>query len=300
MIQKLLKGGIAVSHTLDRRFGRGGSIASLLARQLILRMRADYLEKRSDGLLACGFKAYSQHDEDGIIQEIFRRIGTTNKVFVEFGCGSGLENDTLYLLLSGWSGVWMDGSQGNLESLRSLHNAALKRGSLKAEQCMVTAENVDETLFRLCATKTIDLLSIDIDGNDYWVWKAIESVTPRVVVVEYNATFRPPVRVVQEYRPDACWNGTNFYGASLKALEQLASSKGYELVGCNLAGQAAFFVHRDCIKGNFSPPFTAEHHYMPANFDLFPLVKGHDHPPGVGSYVLLDAEHAPVGVSNAR
>lgn len=274
------------------------SMASLLARETIRRLRSEQLSLHPDRLPGHGFKAYSQNDEDGIIQEIFLRIGTTNRTFVEFGCGEGLENNTLYLLLLGWSGVWIDGSTKNIESVNRLHRGALDKGALRAEPHMITAENIDDVLPKLCEEKQIDLLSIDIDGNDYWVWSALQSINPRVVVVEYNAMLRPPIDAVQAYRADARWNETNFYGASLAALERLGTSKGYALVGCNLNGVNAFFVRRDCLNDRFVPPFTAAHHYMPPNFDLFILSKGEAHPPGVGLYMTMDSEKVAASADN--
>lgn len=274
------------------------SMASLLARETIGRLRTEQLRLHPDQLLGNGFKAYSQNDEDGIIQEIFLRIGTTNRTFIEFGCGEGLENNTLYLLLLGWSGVWIDGNPKNIESVNRLHRGALDKNALRAESHMITAENIDDVLSELCEEKQIDLLSIDIDGNDYWVWSALQSINPRVVVVEYNATLRPPVDAVQAYRADTRWNETNYYGASLAALERLGTFKGYALVGCNLNGVNAFFVRQDCLNDRFAPPFTAAHHYMPPNFDLFILSKGETHPPGVGLYMTMDSEKAAASTDN--
>jgi hypothetical protein len=259
-------------------------VPSLLARERIEAMR---LAQLAEGRIAgFGFKGYSQNDEDGIIQEIFRRIGHTNRVFIEFGCGDGLENNSLYLLLSGWSGVWIDGDPVNVDLVRKMPLGSATHARLKVDCSMLTAENIDGLLWSLCGQPEIDLLSIDIDGNDYWIWEAIQRISPRVVIVEYNATFRPPLHMVQAYRADAVWNGTNYFGSSLSAFEHLGRAKGYALVGCNLAGQNAFFVRKDCLKDQFLEPFTAENHYMPANYDLFPLAVGQAHPPGVGEYVL--------------
>ncbi len=258
-------------------------IAAVLARREIERLKAAHPVK----LFAFGFQVFSQNDEDGMIQEIFRRIGTTSKIFIEIGCGEGLENNTLYLLLSGWSGSWIDADEGNIQSCKRLHGKALQDGRLKLMQRAITAENVEETI---TGNAEPDLLSLDIDGNDYWVWKAIESIRPRVVVIEFNATFRPPVKLVQAYQRDAAWNGTNYYGASLAALEELGAVKNYALVGCDLSGNNAFFVRQDCLGDQFAGPWTAEAQYMPPRHDLFALVKEKErfiwnvHPPGIGDY----------------
>ena len=269
-------------HRIERS---GEMTASLLARARIEALKAEQLALGHDRLAGHGFKAYSEGDQDGILQEIFRRIGTTNRHFIEFGCGNGMENNTLYLLISGWSGVWMDGDPQNIQAARSFHASALERGALRAECRMITAENVCEQLSALCNSHEIDLLSIDIDGNDFWVWQALEGISPRVVVIEYNATLRPPIQVVQKYDPNARWNRTNYFGASLSALERLGTAKGYNLVGCSLANGDAFFVRQDLVLTKFVGPFTAENFFIPPNHALFAPLR-EDAPPGVGEYVV--------------
>ncbi|MBX2868829.1 MAG: hypothetical protein KTR18_09150 [Acidiferrobacterales bacterium] len=224
-------------------------------------------------LLRHGFKAWSQNDEDGILEEIFRRVGTESKTFIEFGVEDGLECNTLYLTLSGWKGLWMDGSPRHLKSINSTFRHMIEAGQLAAVQAMINAENINE----LISTHTngeIDLLSIDIDRNDYWVWKAISGISPRVVVVEYNATIRPPISVTVKYDASARWNGSNYFGASLSAFEKLGKEKGYSLVGCSYSGSNAFFVRDDLIADRFCAPFTAENHYEPPRYHVW-LPGGH-------------------------
>lgn len=262
-------------------------IASMLARFQIDKMQSEQRLLGERRLAAQGFKAYSEGDQDGIIQEIFRRIGVTSKFFIEFGCGDGLQNNTLYLLIGGWTGIWMDGNPHNIEAVHQIHAHSIDLGRLTAECKMLNMGNINEVISGLCPHEEIDFLSIDIDGNDYWVWQALNVISPRVVVIEYNATLRPPVKLVQEYAPDAQWNRTNFFGASLKALECLGNKKGYELVGCSLANGDAFFVRRDCINDNFDGPFTAENFFTPPNHDLFAPLR-EDALPGIGQYIVLD------------
>ena len=239
-------------------------------------------------LLACGFKGYSQNDEDGILQEIFRRIGTTAKTFMEIGVGwGGIENNTLYLLLSGWRGLWIEAGTEAVKAIRKGLAAYLERGQLTLAHQFVDKDNVDSLIRGAGLGGEIDLLSIDIDGNDYYVWEAIGAVNPRVVVIEYNATFRPPVSVVMEYRKDYQGDGTSFFGASLKALEELGARKGYALVGCSIAGVNAFFVRRDLAQDRFCEPYTAENHYEPPRFSLF-LPQLDMFPPGVGVYKVVE------------
>lgn len=114
--------------------------------------------------------------------------------------------------------------------------------------------------------KEIDLLSIDIDGNDWWVWDAIKCVSPRVVIIEYNAKFPPDFEWVMEYNEKHIWHGDDEQGASLKALELLGEKLGFQLVGTNVMGANAFFVRADLAKDLFVKPATAEKLYNPTRW----------------------------------
>lgn len=215
-------------------------------------------------LLRYGYRVYSQNQEDGMITEIFRRIGVSSKRFVEIGVETGLECNSAFLLLQGWTGVWLEASSENAASAR--RNFA--HYPVDIVEGYVTVECVDEIISRVSGGDELDLLSIDIDTLDYWLWKAIRSVSPRLVVIEYNATFPPHVSQTVAYNPDMRWDGSNFSGASLGALEKLGRTKGYTLVGCSLAGVNAFFVRNDLVGDKFCPPFTAENHYEPPRYYL--------------------------------
>ncbi|MGH7780952.1 MAG: hypothetical protein ACREQR_14130 [Candidatus Binataceae bacterium] len=218
-------------------------------------------------LLKYGYHAYSQNDEDGIIAEIFRRIGTTSKSFVEIGVEDGRECNTLNLLIGGWSGAWVEQSKQDVAQARATFSEWTASGQLAVECATVTAANADELVKRVAPASEIDLLSIDIDGNDYWVWRQIESLKPRVVVIEYNAIWRPPLAVTSTYDEKYSAPGPHYGGVSLKALEILGRRKGYHLVGCCFAGVNAFFVKEDLCQHGFSEPFAAENHFEP--FRLF-------------------------------
>jgi hypothetical protein len=240
-------------------------------------------EKR---LLRFGAKAYSQSDEDGMVAEIFRRIGSTNRTFVEFGVGSGLENNTLCLLQSGWSGLWLEGNAADVAAARSRLSCHLESKQLRIDNQFITRENIDTLLAKAFPAPEIDVLSIDVDGNDYWIWEAIHSVRPRVVIIEYNATWFPPLALTIRYQEHFQWNGSNHFGASLKALEILGSRKGYRLVGCNFSGVNAFFVREDLCQEEFREPFTAENHFEPARYWM---VRPAGHSPGIGPVVQIKA-----------
>lgn len=242
-------------------------------------------------LLKYGYRVYSQADEDGILHEIFRRIGDGGKTFVELGAGSGLENNTLFLLIQEWRGVWIEGSERRVTAAKKHLGDAISEKRLQVMQQFVTAPKIDETLRKL-APAEVDLLSIDLDGNDYYILEAIRCIRPRVVVAEYNAKFPPDVRWVMEYNEAHRWDSTDYFGSSLKALEELLSGRGYALVGCNLLGSNAFFVRADLASDPpFCSPFTAENHYEPARYFLLPAFDS-GFATGFGPYRSKDARGA--------
>jgi len=209
-----------------------------------------------------GYKVYSQADEDGIIAEIFTRIGTTNKKFVEFGVGDGLESNCHYLLHKGWSGLWIEGNEKSINKIFRLFEKPVKENRLKMVNAFITAENINNLIGdEGKTTGEIDLLSIDIDGNDYHVWEAINCIQPRVVVIEYNAKFPPPHEWIMPYNPKHIWDGSEYQGASLSAMEKLGTKLGFQLVGTTMNGVNAFFVRNDLAKELFPKPATAENLY---------------------------------------
>ena len=237
-------------------------------------------------LLRHGFKVYSQHDEDGIIQEIFRRIGTATRSFVEFGVETGIECNSVKLLVEGWRGLWIEANAQSCKAIATNFDAFLKDRRLMLQQSLVTAENINGLIGKSGLHGEIDLLSIDIDFNDYWVWKAIEAVDPRVVVIEYNAGLRPPLSLTVPYQANRSGDGTNFFGASLEALVRLGAAKGYRIVGCNMSGSNAFFVRADLCADHFVEPATAEEHYEPPRH-FFSLLFAGPHAPKPGPYISV-------------
>jgi hypothetical protein len=209
-----------------------------------------------------GYKVYSQNDEDGIIAEIFHRIGTTNKVFVEFGIQNGLESNCHFLLFNGWKGLWIDGDKKYFNQLSRHFEIPIQNKQLKAINAFITRDNINELIEEKGKiTSEIDLLSIDIDGNDYWIWEVITCIKPRVVVIEYNSKFPPPCQWIMPYNPNHVWDGSDFSGASLKSLEVLGNKLGYQLVGTNTNGVNAFFVENKLARDLFAKPATAENMY---------------------------------------
>lgn len=238
------------------------------AQQLIDRILGEPRYQDPKRLEKYGFKAYSQNDEDGILAEIFHRIGVGNSTFVEFGTQDGLESNSLYLLYQGWSGLWIEADPAHCDFIHQKFATLILSNALKIANEFVTRDNINQILKSNQFGGEIALLSIDIDGNDYHIWEAIDVISPRVVVIEYNAKFRPPVQFVIEYNTDHVWDGTDYFGGSLKSYELLGQSKGYKLVGCNLVGVNAFFVREDLVADLFQAPFTAENFHHPARYYL--------------------------------
>jgi hypothetical protein len=175
-------------------------------------------------------RIYSQGGEDGVLRRIFECIGASNRYFVEFGAWDGrhLSNTAHLRLDHGWSGLLMEG--------------APERRSEQVQREFVTVENLQALFTRYQVPQSFDLLSIDIDGNEYWVWKALRDFRPRVVVIEYNVFFGTAVSKTMPYDPAHTWDKTLFHGASLAALLKLGREKGYSLVHTDSYAPNAFFV----------------------------------------------------------
>lgn len=208
--------------------------------------------KNAKALENFGYKVYSQNDEDGIIHEIFRRIGTTTKEFIEFGVQNGLESNGHLLLLGGWKGLWIEGSNKYCDEIRMRFRPVISSGRLRILNCFITKENIEELLDMNAFSMEPDFLSIDIDGNDWHVWETIKKCNPRVVCIEYNAKIPPDMEWVMAYDAEHVWDGSDWQGASLKSMELLGEKKGYQLVATNLRGVNAFFVRRDLINESFA------------------------------------------------
>lgn len=208
-------------------------------------------------------RCFSQSGEDGIIAEIFRRIGKTNKYFVEFGVQDGLECNTTYLLFQEWEGLWFEGNFSESEKIKANLDCFLKKNKLRFLNRFITPTNFENSLREFKVPIEFDLLSIDIDFNDYWVWESLTSYKPRVIVIEYNAFFPPPIRFVVKYDSNAMHDRSIYYGASLKSLDILGQQKGYQLVGCSFSGVNAFFVRDDLVEDKFIQNGSAENLYEP-------------------------------------
>jgi len=213
-------------------------------------------------LLCHGAQYWSQNFEDGMIEEIFRRILPTNKTFVEIGVENGTENNTTALLAAGWNGWWLE---GNAEACTEITQAISQMPSinsrLKLKQAYVSPLNIQQLFEELGIPQEVDLFSLDIDMHTYHICAALPHFKPRVIVVEYNGGISPSVEWITPWKAGETWDRTQKFGASLKAFELLGRARGYSLVGCDLTGINAFFVRNDLLGNHFAEPFTAENHY---------------------------------------
>lgn len=223
--------------------------------------RLDRADSERGDLARHEFKVYSQWGEDGILQHLINSVAIPRKVFVEFGVQNYLESNTRYLLQNDyWSGMVLDGSEYHIDFIRN--DPIYWRHNLKAVRAFITRENINDLLRENGLNGEIGLLSVDIDGNDYWVWEAINAVNPALVVVEYNARFGPKRAVTVPYDPtfvrDKAHYSCIYYGASLAALVALGRRKGFTFVGSNRAANNAFFVRNDLLPANLPAVTAAE------------------------------------------
>ncbi len=198
-------------------------------------------------LTASELRVFSQNGEDGVIAEILRRIGTGGGGFVEFGIQDGTEGNTVFLAqVLGWSGVYLEADDASFAALERRYAGNPRVRTLHAA---VEPDTVEALFAQAGVPEEPDIVSIDVDGNDYWIWRALTAFRPRLVIVEYNGAFDPASRRVMPYTPGFRWDGTSAYGSSLGALEDLGTEKGYRLVHTELAGVNAFFVREDLAGG---------------------------------------------------
>jgi len=199
-----------------------------------------------------GFRTYGEIDEDGKLWFIFSLIGTTNQVLVDIGAGGIVGSNSANLIINhGWTGLLIDADERAIQGIAGFYAHCPETRNLppKALHAWVTAENVNSIIVENGCHGEIDLLLIDVDGVDYWIWKAIDCVQPRVVLLEYQAIWGPEKSVTVPYAPNfkAEYFGRFgiYSGASLAAFVKLGREKGYRLVGCNRYGYNAFFLRND-------------------------------------------------------
>lgn len=234
-----------------------------------------------------GRKIFSQADEDGLTLEILRRLDVSNGVFAEFGVGNGMENNTLALVALDWKGFWVGG-----ESLA--FNVAETNTDFCYLKRWITLDNVvalaSEGL-RGIAEKTIDLISLDLDGNDIFLVEKLLNAghRPKLFIVEYNAKFPPPIRWQIEYDAQHQWQGDDYFGASLTSYNDLFARHSYVLVCCNSqTGANAFFVDVQYAERFEDVPRHLCDLYSDPRFYLY---QRYGHPPSVRTVEALFKRH---------
>jgi len=214
------------------------------------------------------FTVFSQFGDDGIIQWLQHNLEIPNKTFIEFGVEDYRESNTRFLMMNdNWAGFVMDSSEAHIA--RIVNSEYFWRYELLAKRAFIDKDNINELLSGSGFDKEIGLLHIDLDGNDYWIWQAITVISPIVVVVEYNSIFGIDRAITVPY--DRAFDRAKkhysnlYFGTSLRALYQLAKVKGYAFVGCNGAGNNAYFVRHDKLN-TIVREMSLESGYMPSRF----------------------------------
>lgn len=246
---------------------QGRRTAAYLARQEIDGLRRE-LSHKPQRLEHFGFKVYSQNDEDGILEEIFKRLNIENGRFLEIGVENGLECNSLYLLHKGWRGIWIDGNSRQKEAIDSKFGSLLANHRLQLKIGFVTAENIAEVFSELeIKAHDLDFISIDVDGMDIYLLEALPTL-PKVICIEYNSKFPAHLSKQPVYNPNNGWKGTDYMGSSLKALNEVALLKGYTLVASNFVGLNAFFVRSDLAADLFTDSGNVRELYNPPRYWL--------------------------------
>lgn len=209
------------------------------------------------------------------IDDVFQKIGTTNKHCVEFGVYNFHDEHTSKIIKQdGWTGTYIECDE------HQYHQIVFNVMGYPVEvvKAFITAENINDVFAQGKVPKEFDLLSIDVDGMDYWLWKALD-YRPRVVLIEYNGVKKPGTFAVPPYNPNYVWNHTRYMGSSLDSITKMAKEKGYELYGCDPWGATAFFIvkeefHKLGIEDN-----SVEKLFIHANYGVEPD-GGHPGPDG--------------------
>lgn len=219
------------------------SIGRVELRQLIL--------QDSDALPDNEFKVFSQNGEDGIIQYLLRRLEIQNKIFVEFGVHDYTESNTRFLLQNNnWAGLIIDANEKAVRRVKE--DPIYWQRKLIIDKVFINKDNINEVIMRNGVIGDIGLLSIDVDGNDYWIWEAINCISPRIVICEYNSMFGAMKKVTipydQEFFSTKEHYSGLYWGASIGAFDYLAKIKGYSMIGSNTFGNNVFFVRNDVVQ----------------------------------------------------
>ena len=248
------------------------SMASVEA--IKIKLVNNILKFHPENLIKYGYSVYSQNEEDGIIQEIFKRLSLNNITFIEFGVHAA-ENNTMNLLLNEGRGTWVD------KGLTEFKSGLQTNKKLNIIDQFVTKENVFEIysqsldFLELKNNETIDLVSLDLDGNDYYFISQLllKGARPKLFCLEYNPKFNPPTKVKIKYNSSHQWeNNDDYYGCSLQEYVELLKKFDYTLLTCNITGSNCFFIRNEFVS-HFKIYSAAELHQPGRDF-LSPIFKG--------------------------
>lgn len=255
--------------SLTRSFPETDSLVEpqqlLLGRMLSMQVRS---RAQIGSLADVEFKVFSQWGDDGIIQWLTSRLQFPHRTFIEFGVENYRESNTRFLMINdNWSGLVMDGSPEHVAHIRS--QPYYWQHEVQATCAFIDAENINSLISDAGLDPEVGILHVDLDGNDYWIWKSIHVVRPVLLILEYNAVFGCDRAITVPYDPlfqrTAAHHSNLYFGASLAALHQLSQDKGYAFIGCNSAGNNAYFVRRDKLVEGVRE-VGLEEGYVPSRF----------------------------------
>lgn len=249
-------------------------------RQLFIHYQELAKKNELPALSDTGFRVFSQFEEDGKLLFIFSVIGMENKIFVEFGSDDGVNSNSANLYFNfGWHGLFIDANARSIKRGKKFfskypHNFFYQPKFICSK---VSRENINQLIGGAGFRGEIGLLSIDIDGNDYWIWDAIDVISPKVVVVETHNEFGLN-NIVVPYDPNYFYPGKHkiYHGASPVAMTKLANRKGYRLVGANELGFNFIFIKNgiaDVLIPEVSVESLLKHPSVQEGYEKFEEIK---------------------------
>lgn len=264
ILRQIIRQGLGISADFANLRNEIHETKMLVASFLINQMKS---QDMYENIQYAEFKVFSQFGEDGIIQYLVHHLKIEPKTFIEFGVENYTESNTRFLLMNNnWKGLVIEGSKENVDCIKN--DSIYWKYDLTAVCAFVDRENINKIFLENNFSGEIGLLSIDIDGNDYWVWEAIDVVNPILVIIEYNSVFGNTDAITVPYDPKFVRTKAHYsnlyFGASLKALCLLAEKMGYVFFGSNSAGNNAYFVRTDNI-GNLKQ-LSVQEGYVKSNF----------------------------------
>lgn len=275
LIKSMIQPALDHLQVMNQLEAKSSPHMQIAQRQLFNYYQHEVSSGRPWDLRETGFRNYSQFEEDGIFLYIFAAIGTTNKLFVDIGSGNGINSNCTNLSINfGWHGLFIDGNESNINTGKSYYEKHPDTWAFPAKfvHAFVQRENINQIIEEQGFSGEVDLVSIDLDGNDYWIWDALSIIQPRVVIIETHIEFGLK-SIVVPYDKDYIYPGkhNDYHGASPVAMAKLANKKGYRLVGSNRYGFNTIYVKQG-VGEDVLPEVTVEHILShPRNKERFKL-----------------------------